>query len=30
LIWCAAPGYLRWDCAIFDFAWICVCTSHWL
>jgi hypothetical protein len=21
LIWHAVPGYLRWNCAIFDFAW---------
>jgi hypothetical protein len=28
LIWCAAPGYLRWNCAIFGFACTCVCTSH--
>jgi hypothetical protein len=21
LMWRAAPGYLRWNCAIFDFAW---------
>jgi hypothetical protein len=24
LIWHAAPGYLRWNCAIFGFAWTCV------
>jgi hypothetical protein len=24
LIWRAAPGYLRWNCAIFGFAWTCV------
>jgi hypothetical protein len=24
LIWRAAPGYLRWNSAIFDFAWTCV------
>jgi hypothetical protein len=24
LIWCAALGYLRWNSAIFGFAWICV------
>jgi hypothetical protein len=28
LIWHAASGYLRWNCAIFGFAWTCVCTSH--
>jgi hypothetical protein len=28
LIWCAAPGYLQWNCAIFGFACTCVCTSH--
>jgi hypothetical protein len=28
LIWHAAPGYLWWNCAIFGFAWTCVCTSH--
>jgi hypothetical protein len=30
LIWCAALGYLWWNCAIFGFACSCVCTSHWL
>jgi hypothetical protein len=30
LIWCAAPGYLWWNCAIFGFAWIWVCAYHWL
>jgi hypothetical protein len=24
LIWRAAPGYLRWNSAIFGFAWTCV------
>jgi hypothetical protein len=28
LIWHAVLGYLRWNCAIFGFAWTCVCTSH--
>jgi hypothetical protein len=28
LIWCAAPGYLRWNCTIFGFACSCVCTSY--
>jgi hypothetical protein len=28
LIWRAAPGCLRWNCAIFDFACSCVCSSH--
>jgi hypothetical protein len=28
LIWRAALGYLQWNCAIFGFAWTCVCTSH--
>jgi hypothetical protein len=28
LIWRAAQGYLRWNCAIFGFACTCVCTSH--
>jgi hypothetical protein len=28
LIWRAAPGCLRWNCVIFDFACSCVCSSH--
>jgi hypothetical protein len=28
LIWRAALGYLKWNSAIFGFAWTCVCTSH--
>jgi hypothetical protein len=30
LMWRAAPGCLQWNCAIFDFACNCVCSSHWL
>jgi hypothetical protein len=30
LIWHAALGYLRWNCAIFSFTCSWVCTSHWL
>jgi hypothetical protein len=30
LMWRAAPGFLRWNCAIFDFACSCICSSHWL
>jgi hypothetical protein len=29
-MWRAAPGFLQWNCAIFDFACSCVCSSHWL
>jgi hypothetical protein len=28
LTWHTVPRYLQWNCAIFGFAWICVCTSH--
>jgi hypothetical protein len=28
LIWRTAPGYLRWNYAIFSFACTYVCTSH--
>jgi hypothetical protein len=28
LIWCAALGYLQWNCTIFGFACICICISH--
>jgi hypothetical protein len=28
LIWRTAPGYVQWNCAIFGFACICICTSH--
>jgi hypothetical protein len=28
LMWHAAPGFLRWNCAIFDFACSCVHSSH--
>jgi hypothetical protein len=30
LMWHAALGFLRWNCAIFDFACSCICSSHWL
>jgi hypothetical protein len=30
LMWRAAPGFLRWNCTIFDFAWSCMCSSHLL